>query len=66
MRKHIGAIVFFSICVLFGVYELVSSICRHDRPIAIILTAILLALFATQLYLTCKGSREEDDRNNVH
>ena len=38
MKKPIGAIVIYSIGVLFGVYLLISSICQHDRPISIILT----------------------------
>ena len=64
MKKHIGAIVFFTIAVLYGLYYLISSICRHARPIAIILSAILLIIFAAQLYLTLKGARMEDDQNN--
>lgn len=60
MKKHIGAIVVYSIGVLFGVYWLISSICRHDRPISIVLIAILLAIFAAQLYLTLKGIRMQD------
>jgi len=64
MKKHIGAIVFFTIAVLYGVYYLISSICHHARPIAIILSAILLIIFAAQLYLTLKGARMEDDQNN--
>ena len=63
MKKPIGAIVFFSLAVLFGVYWLISSICRHDRPISIILTAILLLIFAAQLYLTVKGARKQDDES---
>ena len=63
MKKHIGAIVLFSIGVLFGVYCLISSICHHDRPISIILIAILLLIFAAQLYLTLKGARMRDDQN---
>ena len=64
MKKHIGAIVFFTIAVLYGVYYLISSICHHARPIAIILSAILLIIFAAQLYLTLKGAHMEDDQNN--
>ena len=63
MKKPIGAIVFFSLAVLFGVYSLISSICQHDRPISIILTAILLLIFAAQLYLTVKGTRKQDDES---
>jgi phosphate starvation-inducible membrane PsiE len=63
MKKPIGAIVFFSLAVLFGVYSLISSICHHDRPISIILTAILLLIFAVQLYLTLKGTRKHDDES---
>ena len=61
MKKHIGAVVVYSIGVLFGVYWLISCICRHDRPISIILIAILLLIFAAQLYLTLKGIRMQDD-----
>ena len=64
MKKPIGAIVFFSLAVLFGVYSLISSICHHDRPISIILTAILLLIFTTQLYLTVKGARKQDDESS--
>lgn len=64
MKKPIGAIVLFSFGVLFGVYWLISSICRHDRPISIILTAILLLIFAAQLYLTVKGARKQDDESS--
>ena len=64
MKKPIGAIVLFSFGVLFGVYLLISSICQHDRPISIILTAILLLIFAAQLYLTLKGAREQDDESS--
>ena len=63
MKKPIGAIVFFSFAVLFGVYSLISSICHHDRPISIILTAILLLIFAAQLYLTVKGARKQDNES---
>ena len=64
MKKPIGAIVLFSFGVLFGVYLLISSsICHHDRPISIILTAILLLIFAAQLYLTLKGTRKQDDES---
>ena len=63
MKKPIGAIVIYSIGVLFGVYLLISSICQHDRPISIILTAILLLIFAAQLYLTLKGARMQDDES---
>ena len=64
MKKPIGAIVFFSLAVLFGVYSLISSICHHDRPISIILTAILLLIFAAQLYLTVKGALKQDDESS--
>ena len=64
MKKPIGAIVFFSLAVLFGVYSLISSICHRDRPISIILDAILLVLFAAQLYLTLKGARKQDDESS--
>ena len=64
MKKPIGAIVIYSIGVLFGVYLLISSICQHDRPISIILTAILLLIFAAQLYLTVKGARKQDDESS--
>ena len=64
MKKPIGAIVFFSLAVLFGVYSLISSICHHDRPISFILEAILLVIFAAQLYLTLKGIRKQDDQGN--
>ena len=64
MKKPIGAIVLYSIGVLFGVYCLISSICRHNRPISIILEAILLGIFAAQLYLTLKGIRKQDDQSN--
>ena len=64
MKKRVGAIVLYSIGVLFGVYSLISSICRHNRPISIILDAILLVLFAAQLYLTLKGARKQDDQSN--
>ena len=57
MKKPIGAIVIYSIGVLFGAYLLVSSI-------SIILTAILLLIFAAQLYLTLKGARKQDDQNS--
>ena len=63
MKKHIGAIVYFTIAVLYGVYWLISSICHHARPIAIILSAILLIIFVAQLYLTLKGARKQDDQN---
>ena len=63
MKKPIGAIVFFSVAVLFGVYSLISSICHHDRPISFILEAILLVIFAAQLYLTLKGARKQDDES---
>ena len=64
MKKPVGAIVVYSIGVLFGVYCLISSICHHDRPISIILIAILLLIFAAQLYLTLKGIRKQDDQSN--
>ena len=64
MKKPIGAIVLYSLAVLFGVYCLISSICRHNRPISIILEAILLGIFAAQLYLTLKGIRKQDDQSN--
>ena len=64
MKKPIGAIVLFSFGVLFGVYWLISSICRHDRPISIILIAVLLLIFAAQLYLTVKGARKQDDESS--
>ena len=64
MKKQVGAIVLYSIAVLFGVYWLISSICRHDRPVSIILIAILLVIFAAQLYLTLKGVRKQDDQNS--
>ena len=64
MKKPIGAIVLYSLAVLFGVYCLISSICRHNRPISIILYAILLVLFAAQLYLTLKGARKQDDQGD--
>lgn len=64
MKKPVGAIVLYSIAVLFGVYWLISSICRHDRPVSIILIAILLVIFAAQLYLTLKGVRKQDDQSN--
>jgi len=63
MNNHLGAIVFFSIAVLYGLYYLISSICHHARPLAIILSAILLVIFAAQLYLTIKGARKQDDQN---
>ena len=63
MKKPIGAIVLFSFGVLFGVYLLISSICHHDRPISIILTAILLLIFTAQLYLTLKVIRKQDDES---
>ena len=63
MKKHIGAIVFFSIAVLFGVFCLISSICHHAKPISIVLDVILLVIFAAQLYLTLKGARKQDDQN---
>lgn len=64
MKKPIGAIVIYSIGVLFGVYWLISSICQHDRPISIILIAILLLIFAAELYLTLKGARMQDDQDS--
>ena len=64
MKKPIGAIVFFSLAVLFGVYWLISSICHHDRPISIILMAVLLLIFAAELYLTLKGARKQDDESS--
>ena len=64
MKKRVGAIVLYSIGVLFGVYSLISSICHHRRPISIILDAILLVLFVAQLYLTLKGIRKQDDQGN--
>ena len=64
MKKPVGAIILYSIGVLFGVYCLISSICHHDRPISIILIAILLLIFAAQLYLTLKGIRKQDDQSN--
>ena len=65
MKKPVGAIVVYSIGVLFGVYMLISSICHDDRPISIILIAILLLIFAAQFYLTLKGIRkQQDDQSN--
>jgi phosphate starvation-inducible membrane PsiE len=64
MKKPLGAIVLFSFGVLFGVYWLISSICRHDRPISIILIAVLLLIFAAELYLTLKGARKQDNESN--
>ena len=65
MKKPVGAIVVYSIGVLFGVYWLISSICRHDRPISIILIAVLLLIFAAaELYLTVKGARKQDDKSS--
>ena len=64
MKKPIGAIVFFSLAVLFGVYSLIRSICHHDRPISIILIAVLLLIFAAELYLTVKGARKQDDESS--
>jgi len=63
MKKHTGAIVFFTIAVLFGVYCLISSICHHAKPISIVLDIILIVIFAAQLYLTWKGARKQDDLN---
>ena len=63
MKKHIGAIVLFSIGVLFGLYCLISGLCHHAKPVYLILDAILLVIFAAQLYLTLKGARMEDDQN---
>lgn len=63
MRKRTGAILLFTLGVLFGVYCLVDSICHHARPISIILDSILLTIFGAELYLTCKGNREQDDHN---
>ena len=63
MKKHTGAIIFFSIAVLYCVFWLISSICHHDRPISIVLIAVLLVLFAAQLYLHVKGSRKQDDQD---
>ena len=63
MRKRTGAIIFFTIGVLFGVYCLVVSICHHARPISIVLDSILLAIFGAELYLTCKGNRDQDNHN---
>lgn len=62
-KKPIGAIVLFSVGVLFCTYSLIGSICHQDRPVSIILMAILLVIFAVQLYLTLKGARIEDDQN---
>ena len=64
MKKPVGAIVLYSIGVLFGVYWLISSICQHDRPISIILIAVLLLIFAAELYLTLKGARMQDDQDS--
>ena len=64
MKKHTGAIVFFTIAVLFGVYCLISSICHHAKPISIVLDVILIVIFAAQLYLTVKGARKQDDQNS--
>ncbi len=64
MKKPVGAIVVYSIGVLFGVYWLISSICRHDRPISIILIAVLLLIFAAELYLTLKGARKQDNESS--
>ena len=64
MKKPVGAIVLYSIGVLFGVYWLISSICQHDRPISIILIAVLLLIFAAELYLTLKGARKQDDQDS--
>ena len=64
MKKRVGAIVLYSIGVLFGVYSLISSNCHRDRPISFILEAILLGIFAAQLYLTLKGIRKQDDQGN--
>ena len=69
MKKPVGAIVVYSIGVLFGVYWLIrywliSSICHHDRPISIILIAVLLLIFAAELYLTVKGARKQDDESS--
>ena len=63
MKKYIGAIVFFSIAVLFGVYCLISSICHHAKPIFIVLDVLLLVFFAAQLYLTVKGAHKQNDQN---
>ena len=64
MKKPIGAIVLFSFGVLFGVYLLISGIFHHDRPISIILIAVLLLIFAAELYLTLKGARKQDDESD--
>ena len=64
MKKQVGAIVLYSIAVLFGVYWLISSICQHDRPVSIILIAVLLLIFAAELYLTLKGARMQDDQDS--
>ena len=63
MKKRTGAIVLFSIGVLFGVYCLFDGICHHARPVSIVLDAILLVLFASQLFLTWKGIRKQDNHN---
>lgn len=63
MKKHIGAIIFFSIAVLFGVYCLISSICHHAKPISIVLDVILIVIFAAQLFLTVKGARKQENQN---
>ncbi len=64
MKKPVGGIVVYSIGVLFGLYWLISSICQHDRPISIILIAVLLLIFAAELYLTLKGARMQDDQDS--
>lgn len=63
MKKRTGAIVLFSLGVLFGVYCLIDGICHHARPVSIVLDAILLVLFATQLFLTWKGIRKQKDQD---
>ena len=63
MKKLTGAIIFFSIAVLFCVFWLISSICHHDRPISIILIGVMLVSFTAQLYLHWKGSRRQDDND---
>ena len=62
MKKGTGQIIFFSLSLLFFVYYLVSSICKGDKAIAIILVAIMVVLNTIQLYLVIKGKRLEDDK----
>jgi len=60
MKKRTGAIVFFSISLLFFLFLLVSDLIKGGRALSIVLIAVMVIISAVQLYLVCKGNQEKN------